>query len=109
MSNKKHVYRVIFFNQNKSYEVYAKHVTEGALFGFIEVGELIFGDSTSVVVDPSEEKLRLEFSRVKRFYVPLHAVVRIDEVEKEGTAKIIEFKGARETQAPMIYSPIPNS
>lgn len=106
MSNKKHIYRVIFFNQNKAYEIYAKHVAEGALFGFIEVGDLIFGDATSVVVDPNEEKLRLEFSRVKRFYVPLHAVVRIDEVEKEGTAKIIEFKGIRDSQPAMIYSPM---
>jgi len=106
MSNKKHIYRVIFFNQNKSYEVYAKHVAEGNLFGFIEVGDLIFGDTSSVVVDPGEEKLRLEFSRVKRFYVPLHAIVRIDEVEKEGTAKIIEFKGTRENHPSMIYSPM---
>ena len=106
MTNKKHIYRVIFFNQNKSYEIYAKHVAEGNLFGFIEIGDLIFGETDSVVVDPSEEKLRLEFSRVKRFYVPLHAVVRIDEVEKEGIAKIVEFKGVRETQPSMIYSPI---
>ncbi|HIA77609.1 MAG TPA: DUF1820 family protein, partial [Gammaproteobacteria bacterium] len=28
------------------------------------------------------------FSEVKRTYIPLHAVIRIDEVEKEGKAKI---------------------
>lgn len=106
MTNKKHIYRIIFFNHNKSYEVYAKHVAEGALFGFIEVGDLIFGDAASVVVDPSEEKLRAEFNHVKRFYVPLHAVVRIDEVEKEGVAKIIEFKGVREASSSVIYSPV---
>lgn len=41
-----------------------------------------------MVVDPSEESLRTEFEGVKRIYVPLHAVVRIDEVEREGVGRI---------------------
>jgi hypothetical protein len=101
---KKHIYRVIFVNQNKTYEIYARQVMEGALFGFIEVGDLIFGEAENVVVDPSEEKLRTEFNRVKHFYVPLHAIVRIDEVEKKGVAKIVEFKGTRENSPAVIYS-----
>jgi hypothetical protein len=32
-------------------------------------------------VDPSEERLRHEFEGVQRFHVPLHSVIRIDEVE----------------------------
>jgi hypothetical protein len=41
------------------------------------------------VVDPTEERLKSEFDGVKRTFVPLHAVVRIDEVEKEGANKIV--------------------
>ena len=42
---------------------------------------------SSVVVDPSEEKLKTEFNSVKRCFIPMHSIVRIDEVEKQGTSK----------------------
>jgi len=84
------IFKVIFHNQNKVYEIYAQNVDHGIMFGFIEVEELIFGEKTSVVVDPTEESLKNEFEGVKRTYIPLHSVIRIDEVTKEGTAKITE-------------------
>ncbi len=58
------------------------------MFGFIEIEQLIFGEKSSVVVDPSEENLKTEFSNVTRTYIPMHSVIRIDEVNKQGTAKI---------------------
>jgi hypothetical protein len=41
-----------------------------------------------MVVDPSEEKLKAEFSGVRRSFIPIQAIIRIDEVEKSGVAKI---------------------
>lgn len=87
--SKKSIYRVRFYNQGTVYEIYAKRVSEAELFGFIELEQLIFGEATSMVVDPSEEKLKSEFSGVKSTYIPMHAIVRIDAVEKEGLAKVI--------------------
>lgn len=86
----KRIYKVIFLCQGKVYEIYARNVSHGALFGFVEVEELLFGERTTVVVDPSEESLKTEFAGVRRTYVPMHAVVRIDEVEKEGSARVVE-------------------
>ena len=40
------------------------------------------------MVDPHEEQLKREFSGVDRTLVPMHAVVRIDEVKKAGVARI---------------------
>ena len=85
---KKRTYRIVFHNQGKLYELYARHVSHGEMYGFIEVGDIIFGERTEVIVDPSEERLKSEFAGVKRTFVPIHAVVRIDEVEKEGANKI---------------------
>ena len=85
---KKHTYRIVFHNQGKLYELYARHVSHGEMYGFVEVGDIIFGERTEVIVDPSEERLKSEFAGVKRTFVPIHAVVRIDEVDKEGTNKI---------------------
>jgi len=102
----KHLYKVIFMNQGQLYEVYARSVGHGSLFGFVEVEELVFGERSSVVVDPSEEKIKSEFKGVKRTYLPMHSVVRIDEVEKEGTSKISRVEGGNVAQFPMpVYTP----
>ena len=92
---KKEVYKIIFHNQGKIYEIYARKVNQGSLFGFIEVEEMIFGERSKLLVDPAEEKLQSEFEGVATSFIPMHAVVRIDKVAKEGTNKIIgESAGA---------------
>ena len=90
MPPRKTLFRVAFHNQGQLYEVYARRVSHGELLGFVEVEELVFGAKGTIVVDPSEERLQREFEGVRRFFVPMHAVVRIDEVEKEGPARILE-------------------
>lgn len=85
----KPIYKVVFQSQGNVYELYARNVGQGALFAFVEVEDILFGSRGGVLVDPSEEKLKSEFAGVKRTYIPLHAVVRIDEVEKEGVNKIV--------------------
>ena len=84
----KKVYKVIFYNNEEIFEVYATHVFPSEMYGFIEVEELLFGERSQLLVDPSEEKLKTEFSGVKRTYIPMNAIVRIDEVEQEGTSKV---------------------
>jgi hypothetical protein len=88
--SKKPIYKIIFHNQGKIYEIYARSVHQGALFGFIEIEKIIFGEKTSLVVDPSEENLKMEFNDVVRTYIPMHSIIRIDEVNKQGSAKITE-------------------
>ncbi len=85
---KKTIYKISFYNQNKVFEIYAQQVYQSDLYGFITIEGLTFDERTSVVVDPSEEKLKSEFDQVKRFFVPMHAIIRIDEVDKQGVAKI---------------------
>lgn len=88
MSNKS-IYRVIFHNQGNVYELYAREVGQSTMYAFVEIADIIFGERSKLVVDPSEEQLKAQFSGVKRTYIPLHSIVRIDEVEKEGQAKIL--------------------
>ena len=82
------IFKVLFLNQGKIYELYARRVYQGELYGFIEVEELIFGERSTVLVNPSEERLQGEFADVRRSFIPIHSVIRIDEVEKEGISKI---------------------
>ena len=103
--SKKNLYRVVFMSQGQVYEVYAREVGHGTMFGFIEVEQLVFGERTSLVVDPSEEKIKSEFENVKRTYLPMHSIIRIDEVDKQGASKISKLEG-NVAQFPMpIYTP----
>lgn len=90
---KKCMYRVIFQNQGKIYEVYAKRASQGDLYGFIAVEGITFGEKSSLVIDPGEERLKAEFEDVQVTHVPIHSVIRIDEVSKQGVAKIVSLNG----------------
>lgn len=89
MPKKKPVFKISFHNQGGVYELYAREVSQSSMYAFVEVADLIFGERSKLVVDPSEERLKAEFAGVKRTYIPLQAILRIDEVEKEGQSKII--------------------
>ncbi len=86
------VYKVIFYNRSQVYEIFAKAIYQSEMYGFIEVEEFVFGERAQIVVDPAEEKLKSEFADVKRSYIPMQSIIRIDEVEKSGTSKISEVK-----------------
>lgn len=104
---KKKLYRVAFVNQGKVYEIYARRVSQGDLYGFVEVEDIIFGEKSAVVIDPSEERLKTEFEGVNRTHVPMHAIVRIDEVEKQGAAKIVALSGKSDDIIPFPMQPPP--
>ena len=100
-----HIFKVLFVNQGKIYEVYARKVGHGGIFGFVEIEELVFGERSTVVVDPGEEKIKAEFAGVKRTYVPLHSILRIDEVRKQGVSKVSAYEGGNVAQFPVPVYP----
>jgi hypothetical protein len=100
-----HIFKIIFVNQGKVYEVYARKVSHGTLFGFVEIEELVFGERPSVVLDPGEERLKSEFADVKRTYLPLQSIIRIDEVRKQGVSKIVALEGGNVAQFPVPFLP----
>jgi len=87
------LYKISYYNQDKVYELYAKQVYEADLYGFLTIEEIVFGSKSEVVIDPSEEKLKTEFDSVKRSFIPMHSVIRIDEVKEQGLCKIKDTKG----------------
>ncbi len=104
------IFRVIFQNQGQIYELYARQIFQSELWGFLEIEELVFGERSQVLVDPGEEKLKNQFEGVSRSFIPAHAIVRIDEVEREGLAKISEAKGGGNVMSfPMPPGPGPGA
>lgn len=99
------VFRVVFVNNGKTYEIYAKKIAQDKLYGFVDVEELLFNNRSGIVVDPSEEKLKSEFEGVRSTLIPVHSIIRIDEVEKQGVAKICEGASSVVTPFPLPSTP----
>lgn len=94
------IFRILFVNHGKVYELYAREVGQASMMGFIEVGGIIFGERSKLLVDPAEEKLKSEFGGVRHTYIPHHSVIRIDEVDKEGKNRIHDVEGATVSMFP---------
>ena len=84
MSESNALYRVQFICHNERYEVYVREVSQGQLFGFIEIANFVWDNHTALIVDPSHEKLKSEFADVNRTMIPMHHVLRVDQVRKQG-------------------------
>ena len=97
------LFRITFLNKGQVYEVYVRDVFQSDLWGFIEIENFVFGERSQMVLDPAEEKLKGEFTGVKRSFIPLQAIIRIDEVEKEGVATI--SKGDNIAPFPLHFTP----
>ena len=100
-----HIFKVLFVNQGKVYEIYARKVSHGGILGFVEIEELVFGERSGVVLDPAEERIKSEFEGVKRSYLPMHSVLRIDEVSKRGASKITQYEGNVAQFPTPVYTP----
>ncbi len=96
----KSTFRILFHNNNQIYELYAHQVSQSQMAGFIEIGEIIFGEHSKLLIDPAEERLKNEFGNVKHTYIPHYAVIRIDEVDRSGKNRILDQDGASVTQFP---------
>jgi len=103
MRNKK-LYKVTFLSQGKTIELYARHVASSALWGFTEVGELVFDQDEGVVVDPTEERLREEFKHSKLLHLPIQCIVRVEEVEKRGPLAIRDAESGEKIM-PFPFAP----
>lgn len=96
------IYRVIFNNQGEVYELYTRYIFQSEMYGFVEVEELLFdesphskaSDEAGADTDAKKmfEKLKLEFTGVKRSFIPLTSIIRIDEMEQAGVVKVISSK-----------------
>jgi hypothetical protein len=100
----KRIYKIIFLNHGKVYELFARNAVSSGLYGFIEVEGLIFDSTKGLVVDTTEERMQDEFSGCKVLHLPMHSVVRIEEVEKRGTC-LIRDRESGEKIMPFPLSP----
>jgi hypothetical protein len=87
MASKK-LYKIVFLNHGKVYELYARGVGSSELWGFTCVSDLEFSAREGVLVDPTEERLREEFADTRALHLPMQSIVRIEEVAARGPVAI---------------------
>ncbi len=97
------MYKVIFHNHNKVYELYCRKVLGSEFsYGFVEFSEFVFESGRALVVDPTEERLREEFQDVESISVPMHSVIRVEKVKKRGACAIRDREsGEKVTPLPL--------
>lgn len=72
------IYRIVFTQEEEIKELYAQYISEETLVGFIEADTLLDRNNIALIVNPKE---------VRRCYIPLHNILRIDEITVEQTEK----------------------
>ncbi len=104
MRKSNRLYKVTFLSQGKSIELYARHVASSALWGFTEVGDLVFDPpGEGLVVDPTEERLRDEFKDTTVLHLPIQAILRVEEVVRRGSLAIRDAtSGDKITPFPVV-------
>jgi len=103
-ADKQKLYRIAFLNHGKVYELFCTGVCTSGLLGFVEVSGLEFEEKDSLVVDPTEEKLRDEFDGVEVLHLPMHSVLRVEQVKKKGQA-VIRDRESGEKVTPFPVQP----
>jgi hypothetical protein len=98
------LFRIAFLNHGKVYELFCSGVCTSGLLGFVEVSGLEFADQDSLVVDPTEEKMRDEFDGVEILHLPMHSVLRVEQVRKKGPA-VIRDRESGEKVTPFPIQP----
>ncbi len=96
----KPLYKISFLNHGKVYELYARHVAASHIWGFTEVGELVFDVHNGLVVDPTEERLRDEFGATKVLHLPMQSIVRVEEVDHKGQSAIRDAQSGEKVVTP---------
>jgi hypothetical protein len=104
MAKPEKLFRIAFLNHGKVYELFCSAVCSSELLGFVEVSGLIFGEKNSLVVDPTEEKMRDEFDGVEVLHLPIHSVLRVEQVKKRGQA-VIRDRESGEKVTPFPLQP----
>ena len=102
--DKEKLFRIAFLNHGKVYELFCTGVCTSNLLGFVEATGLQFDEKDSLVIDPTEEKMRDEFDGVEVLHLPMHSVLRVEQVRKKGQA-VIRDRESGEKVTPFPIQP----
>lgn len=80
------VYRTVFTHLDQVFTLYSRGVSEETLVGFIEVDDILAVSQEIILSSENQATQNLyieQMESIKRTYIPMHAVVRIDEMSRK--------------------------
>lgn len=99
MSKTKNLYKIHFLNDKKeTTHLYASQVSPTSFLGLIEVSDIVFIDSSELIVTPEDDKIRKEFQDVVKTYIPISYILRIDEITLKRETPIIRLYKTNESE-----------
>lgn len=92
---KESLFKIIYTQRDVVHEIYAEQVSESDMYGFIVVEDLFYDEQLELLPETAEEKPRFA-EEVQRTYIPIHAVIRIDEIQRKiNTTKPVHTNNIR--------------
>lgn len=93
----KKLFKVTFTNEkHEAMQLYAEDVNSAEMLGFIEASGLVFIDSSDLIINPEDDKLKKLFKDTSRVLFPINSVVRVEEVMLDRNTPILQIFGNNE-------------
>jgi hypothetical protein len=83
-------YRVHFNWNEKEYQLIARSLDLTHPY-FVSIKNLLFPKGKNLIIDPSEDDVRKTFSETNHIMIPLQSVSMIEELDDNGTSKVMPF------------------
>lgn len=75
------LFRIRFTWKEKEYSLKARDLDMTHPY-FVSIGDLIFPESNSLIIDPSDDDMRREFSDAKHIMIPFQQIQIIEELSE---------------------------
>ncbi|MBQ3034362.1 MAG: DUF1820 family protein [Deferribacterales bacterium] len=92
MTANKSIFRIVFLDEeNKPLTLHAEEMYPSSMLGFIEAEKLIFPEPSDIIITPDDDKIKNLFKDVKRVYIPMGQVIRVDELTTDKKTPVISI------------------
>ena len=88
----KTLYKITFMNEkHEPLQIYAGKVHMSDILGLVEASDIMFIDSSEVIINPEDDKIKKLFHNVAATMIPINSLIRIDEVTLKKDTPIIRL------------------
>ena len=91
----KKLFKIQFLDSKKEIlTIHASKINTSSLLGLLEVEDIVFVNSSEILLTPADDKVRIEFKDVERTFLPVSSIIRVDEITMEKETPVIRlYKG----------------
>ena len=84
------LYRVHFKWKNKEIQLTAKDLDLTHPY-FVSIKNLVFTEGNRLIINPSQEDIKSDFSRSDHLMIPFQSVILIEELREEHRGRVMRF------------------